>query len=440
MTKKYGFRGLLLVILVIISIVLSYYIWKGQPNYEAINVKNVEKTTINKEQTTNETFKPYQLIWNKNNKQYSSIDENVIKQLIKRATNFGFSEVLASEKKKQEAYESIIHQNNTFELVYPSTIPFSILSQAFHISGKNLQSDSFNRIIFDRNATDTGLHTVYFANDKNQTIYQSSLQEKDLAVAEKLVTEAKDTFTQNDAIIDQKRRLYLSYSPVTLDSRKFIISSIKIDLFTAALFQDTDSIKNEGNNYTNGSSIIQVSPKYKTLEYVNQAQERSHPESLSKRKQATSIQDSFNFINEHAGWTGNFIFSGYDAKNGITNFNLEVHNMMVYNENNMSNIAVTQGQDSVFRYSRPYYMFESEIYSAKRKVKLESSYSAYQKIIKSKTIDPDKIDALVPGYEMKRSNWENSSSSINRVVELEPVWLFQYNGIWYPINYNQGGK
>ncbi|EUJ30416.1 Two-component system yycF/yycG regulatory protein yycH [Listeria grayi] len=439
MTKRYGFRGLLLTILVIISIVLSYSIWKGQPNYEAINVKNVEKTTISKEQTAAQTFKPYKVIWNKDGKQFSSNDETAIKSLSSRGTTFGFSEVLVSEKKKTETYESIIHQNDTFELVYPTTIPFTIFSQVFHVSGKNLQSDSFNRIIFDKNASDTGLHTVYFANDQNHTIYQSSLQEKDMNEVASIVNKAKDTFIENDVVIDQNRRLYLSSSPLNIDSRKFIISSIKINLFISALFQDSDSIKNEGNNYTNGSSIIQVNPEYKTLEYVNQAQERNRPELLPKQKQAMMIQDSFNFVNEHAGWTGNFTFAGYDVNSGSTNFMLDVHNMMVFNPDKMTTISVAQGQESVFRYTRPYYMFESEIYSAKRKVKLESSYSAYQKLIKSKAVDPQNIDAMAPGYEMKRSNWENTSS-LNRVVELEPVWMFQYKGTWFSVNDTEGGN
>ncbi|EKM9284341.1 transcriptional regulator, partial [Listeria monocytogenes] len=52
MMKKTGFRSFILTILVVLSIVLSYFIWKGQPDYEAINVKEVEKTTIDKTMTT----------------------------------------------------------------------------------------------------------------------------------------------------------------------------------------------------------------------------------------------------------------------------------------------------------------------------------------------------------------------------------------------------
>ncbi|MBC8863238.1 transcriptional regulator, partial [Escherichia coli] len=46
MMKKTGFRSFVLTLLVILSVVLSYLIWKGQPDYEAINVKEIEKTTI----------------------------------------------------------------------------------------------------------------------------------------------------------------------------------------------------------------------------------------------------------------------------------------------------------------------------------------------------------------------------------------------------------
>lgn len=47
--KKTGFRSFILTILVVLSIVLSYFIWKGQPDYEAINVKEVEKQPLTRQ-------------------------------------------------------------------------------------------------------------------------------------------------------------------------------------------------------------------------------------------------------------------------------------------------------------------------------------------------------------------------------------------------------
>lgn len=49
MMKKTGFRSFILTILVVLSIVLSYFIWKGQPDYEAINVKEVEKQPLTRQ-------------------------------------------------------------------------------------------------------------------------------------------------------------------------------------------------------------------------------------------------------------------------------------------------------------------------------------------------------------------------------------------------------
>lgn len=48
--RKFSYvRGLLLTILVILSVVLSYLIWKAQPNYESIDVKEVKNTAIDKQ-------------------------------------------------------------------------------------------------------------------------------------------------------------------------------------------------------------------------------------------------------------------------------------------------------------------------------------------------------------------------------------------------------
>ncbi|MCB2807650.1 transcriptional regulator, partial [Listeria monocytogenes] len=78
------------------------------------------------------------------------------------------------------------------------------------------------------------------------------------------------------------------------------------------------------------------------LEYVNPSQERTTPEALSSVKRAGLSQDSFTFVNDQAGWTGDgaYYFTGYAAERATTNFSLFIDNLHVYNENGMADIAV----------------------------------------------------------------------------------------------------
>ncbi|MBC1980345.1 transcriptional regulator [Listeria welshimeri] len=429
MMKKTGFRSFLLTILVILSIVLSYYIWKGQPDYEAINVKEVEKTTIDKTMTTSQVFKPYKLVVNSNENNYQSLNESLLNEIMAQGKAFSFSEVVLANKKNSEEYEKVVHKNGTIEIVFPNNIPFSIFSQIFQVEGDGIESAFFNRIVFDINNTDTGLHSVYFANDDQENIYQSSLQNKDIDKIEKIIKKNQNKLTQNNKLILNKRNMFLSSEETKLNRKKYIIDSLEINLFTSALFQDSGTVKSEGNTYTDGSSVIEMDTDNKVLEYVNPSQERTNPEDLSSAKRAGLIQDSFNFINDHAGWTGDgsYYFTGYTGESATTNFSLFIDNLQVYNENGMADISVTEGLEAVYKYMRPFFRLDTDVPGEKKEVTLPSSYSVYKQLSANPNVKAEEIEDIVLGYHMTRSE----SSGMNRIVTLEPTWLYKYHDKWF---------
>ncbi|MBC2134124.1 two-component system activity regulator YycH [Listeria innocua] len=429
MMKKTGFRSFLLTVLVVLSIVLSYFIWKGQPDYEAINVKEVEKTTIDKTMTTSQVFKPYKLAVNANEINYQSLDSDLLNELMAQGKAFSFSEVVLANKKSNEEYEKLIHKNGTIEIIFPNNIPFSIFAQNFQVEGEGLESAFFNRIVFDINNTDTGLHSVYFANDDQENIYQSSLQNKDIDKIEKIVKKNESKLVQNDKVISNKRNLFLSSEKTKLNRKKYITDSLEINLFTSALFQDSGTVKSEGNTYTDGSSVIEMDTENKVLEYVNPSQERTNPEDLNNVKRAGLIQDSFNFVNDHAGWTGDgaYYFTGYTAESATTNFSLFIDNLQVYNEDGMADISVTEGLEAVYKYMRPFFRLDTDVPGEKKEVTMESSYSVYNALVENPNVKAEEIEDIVPGYHMKRSE----SSGMNRIVTLEPTWLYKYHDKWF---------
>ncbi|MBC6297960.1 transcriptional regulator [Listeria sp. FSL L7-1517] len=438
MMKKTGFRSFILTVLVILSVVLSYLIWKGQPDYEAINVKEIEKTTIDKTMTTSQVFRPYKLAVNTSGKNYQSLSAELLNELMTQGKAFSFSEVVLANKKSNEEYEKLIHKSGTIEIVYPNNIPFSIFAQIFQVEGDGLESAFFNRIIFDVNNTDTGLHSVYFVNDDQENIYQSSLQNKDIDKIEKIVKANGSKLTENDKLILNKRNLFLSSNEIKLNRKKYIIDSLEINQFTSALFQDYGTVKSEGNTYTDGSSVIEMDTENKVLEYVNPSQERTNPEDLSSAKRAGLIQDSFNFINDHAGWTGDggYYFTGYTGESATTNFSLFVDNLQVYNENGMADISVTEGIEAVYKYMRPFFRLDTDVPGEKKEETLPSSYTVYEELTTNPNVRAEDIQDIVPGYHMTRSE----STGMNRIVTLEPTWLYKYHNKWFIFQTDKEGE
>ncbi|WP_439443165.1 YycH family regulatory protein [Listeria aquatica] len=426
--RKFSYvRGLLLTILVILSVVLSYLIWKAQPNYESIDVKEVKNTAIDKQKTASQVFKPLLAQVNQGGLHYQTNTMEFVNQLATQGRSFTFSEIVSSGKKSSQEYDRLIHQNGTVELVYPNNIPFAVFSQIYELTGKELESASFNRIVFDTNTTEAGLYTVYFTNDRLDTVYQSSLPQKDIAIVRNLVDNANeaDGLTKVDEVSTSNHTLFLSKKATTLKSKKYIIDTMDISSFTKALFPDASSVKNEDNSYTDGSSKIVLDTDNKVLEYINPAQENTNPAVQSEMKRASMIQDSFNFINEHSGWTDEYYFTGYNLATGSTKFSMFVDNLQVLSDNGMSEMTVTEGQEAVYKYSRPFFKLDYTIPRESENVTLPSSNAVFEKL-QREGIDMDGLQMITLGYKM---NW-SEDKGLKRIVELKPTWIYKYHGKW----------
>ncbi|MBC1521551.1 transcriptional regulator [Listeria aquatica] len=430
--RKFSYvRGLLLTILVILSVVLSYLIWKAQPNYESIDVKEVKNTAIDKQKTASQVFKPLLAQVNQGGLHYQTNTMEFVNQLATQGRSFTFSEIVSSGKKSSQEYDRLIHQNGTVELVYPNNIPFAVFSQIYELTGKELESASFNRIVFDTNTTEAGLYTVYFTNDRLDTVYQSSLPQKDIAIVRNLVDNANeaDGLTKVDEVSTSNHTLFLSKKATTLKSKKYIIDTMDISSFTKALFPDASSVKNEDNSYTDGSSKIVLDTDNKVLEYINPAQENTNPAVQSEMKRASMIQDSFNFINEHSGWTDEYYFTGYNLATGSTKFSMFVDNLQVLSDNGMSEMIVTEGQEAVYKYSRPFFKLDYTIPRESENVTLPSSNAVFEKL-QREGIDMDGLQMITLGYKM---NW-SEDKGLKRIVELKPTWIYKYHGKWIAVD------
>ncbi|WP_163651689.1 YycH family regulatory protein [Listeria sp. PSOL-1] len=436
MIKRSNLRALVLTALVILSVVLSYWIWNGKPNYESIDVKEVEKEAIDKTRSVSQVFRPIYLQMNKGDKNFQASNSEFLNNYVLNSRNFNFSELVLSGKKTDKEYDHIVHQEGSIEVVYPNSVPFTIFSQMYTIQGKNLENASFNRVTFDIYSGNTNLHNVYFANDAENTIYQSTVSKKDISSLESILASAdkKNALQQMTPVDNDGRLIYLSNRKIEIESETYIVDLLEINSFTKALFSDSGPIKNEDNSYTNGSSKIVLDDRNKILRYINPSQEQSYSEKIANNKKAGFIQDSFNFINDHAGWTRDYYYSGFDRYTGTTRFSLFVNNRQVVSENGMAKIEVTEGKEGIYKYTRPFFKLDYAVPRESGKVELPSSQSVFEQLRQDSQIDIKKVKMITPGYRMV---WA-SGRDLNRVVELDPVWLYKYEGVWYQVKAKAG--
>ncbi|MBC1500914.1 transcriptional regulator [Listeria weihenstephanensis] len=420
-------RGVILTILVVISVFLSYSLWKVQPDYEVIDNETVKKEQIAKMRQPEQVFRPTMVYYHQNDVNYMSQNLDLVSALVKAGTTFDFSELVRMDK-LSAGYQAMMHQDNSMELVFPNAVPLSIYSQVFRLKGDNFDLNSFNRITFNLNKSENGLFSVYFGNDSNEQMYQGSIQQDQVDELKEILTKQKKDLVVADQLYKNKQYLFLSDRPVKLKQQQYVIEAIDIGLFKNALFGDGSKVKGQDNSYTNGSSSMTVNPDDKVLTYVDPAQERRDTSQLSSAMKSEQIQSSFSFINDHWGWTGDYYYSGYSADTSTTAFSLFVQGLPVFNDDGMSEILVAEGTESVYKYRRPFFKLGAQISTESKEVTLPSSDSVYNELIK--TVNPDDIQMIVPGYVM---GYEQNNKSYNRVVELTPAWFYKYNGTWTPV-------
>ncbi|MBC1912450.1 transcriptional regulator [Listeria booriae] len=430
--KGTSIRGIILTVLVVISVFLSYSLWKVQPDYEVIDNETVKKEQIAKLRQPEQVFRPTVVYYNQAEKHYTTQNLAMINALVKAGTTFDFSELIRTDK-MNASYQGMVHQDNSIELVFPNAVPLSVYSQVFPLKGDNFDLNSFNRITFNLNKSENGLFSVYFGNDSNEQIYQGSIQQEQVDVLKNIMKEQKSELAEMDTIFKNKQYLFLSDKLVKLKQQQYVIETIDIGLFKNALFGDGNKVKGQDNSFTNGSSSMTVNPEEKVLTYVDPAQERRDTSQLSSSMKSEQIQSSFNFINDHWGWTGNYYYSGYSADSSTTAFSLFVQGLPVFNSDGMAQILVSEGTESVYKYQRPFFKLGAQITTESKEVTLPSSASVYRDLIK--TVDADDIQMIIPGYVMR---YEQSNTSYNnRIIELMPAWFYKYNGTWTPV---KGGE
>ncbi|MBC1473938.1 transcriptional regulator [Listeria grandensis] len=420
-------RGIILTVLVVISVFLSYSLWKVQPDYEVIDNETVKKEQIAKLRQPEQVFRPTAVYLHQNESNYVTQNLTMINALVKAGTTFDFSELVRTDK-MNASYQEMMHQDDSVELVFPNAVPLSIYSQVFRLKGDNFDLNSFNRITFSLTKSENGLFSVYYGNDSNNQIYQGSIQQDQVNMLKQILTEQKTVLEPVDELYKNKQYLFLSDAPVKLRQQQYVIETIDIGLFKNALFGDGSKVKGQDNSFTNGSSSMTVNPDAKVLTYVDPAQERRDTSQLSSAMKSEQIQASFSFINDHWGWTGNYYYSGYSADSSTTAFSLFVQGLPVFNDDGMSQILVSEGTESVYKYQRPFFKLGAQITTESKEVTLPSSVSVYENLIK--TVEPDDIQMIVPGYVM---GYEQNNNSYNRVVELKPAWFYKYNGTWTPV-------
>jgi len=418
-----GFKNILLVSLILISGLLTWSYWFYQPTYNETEKTNYVQEKIFSNLEPDEVVKPTKLIYHKGDLSYGTYSEEMITSAInsiKKWNLFNFQDQ-SSKYKNTAAINKFSEKDGFIELIFNDIVPLSFYKNYLKIEDNELPNVNFDRVIIH-----TGNDSIYFVSSEKKTVIQASVDKsliedftKEYARVENLESYTKLKLSETNSIL-------VPSGEIKVNEYDFLKKASDVKSFKEALFIRPSTVKQEGDIYTDGLSIMKKNPKTSMIEYKNLVVGAKD----EKKLETHILQSSIEFINFHAGWDTRHRYASLDEYSREVAFRLYIDGLPVFNEDGMTEIHLEYGTQNVKRYERSYFNLVDEPLD-QSEVTLPTANEAlkYFKIDKGKQYDANKLTDMTVGYKLIYD--DNSATTL---LELKPVWYYQYDGSWMDIS------
>ncbi|MFB1081545.1 YycH family regulatory protein [Jeotgalibacillus sp. JSM ZJ347] len=429
-------KSILLSLLVVLSLLLTWNVWSYQPASEPYDESQttVENVSIAEERTTADLIQPSRFLVHGEVAVSGTTDENNIATLTSLMQEWNVYNIQQNFSFDEAEFKDIVHGSNRIELMYPADVPFTAYRDIITFENSSLPEDAFDRVVIDLSGQEDAPFTIYFVHYDNRVVYEGRV---DATYLENLnnvvVSNAASTFTPyfaheaGDRIIHLpvERREYIKYL--------YKMSTIDINLFRRALFQDPDAVTlnqfgaARDQYFDQSSNLMEVDRNHHTLSYVNPSAEMS-----TVGRSGELFQKSRRFVNEHEGWVDDYHLYELDAMNQQVDYKMHVQGLPVFNDNGAADIYQEWGETRIHQYVRSFLSIQVEFPNEDDTVSLGSGYDAIEAIESIEDYDPEKLQDVTVGYYMTKNSNDNTYT-------LDPVWYYKYNDSWARVPVIGGG-
>lgn len=417
-------KSLLLTFLVILSITFTLLIWNYKPDYKIIEETQVEEILIKQPKELQDVLKPYRLLYHQDNQFFGTVSPNVFNNLYSHLVSWQTYDLeLIKNDLTDEKMNELLRTNNRATLFFNEEIPLQVFSSILTFNDKELPQLSFTRLIIDwGNLESSNQVQLLFLNTEKRILLRGYV---DLLQADRFVEDiiepANNYSTYVEIERDSSRSLYIAENPIPATRYTYVIEEISTDLFKEIVFPEPNIVQrtkenNQADRYSDDTSIMTVDTKTHIINYVQPFEESIVPIQSSKL-----VVDSFDYVNDHGGFTADYRFSSMNVGKHIIEYQLFLHGLPVYGDMTTTSIVTTWGENRIYRYRRPYYLIE-EAYERAQK-ELASGEEVIEHIRKLKDYPFKEVEEVVIGFYLIQD--EERDSFI-----LEPSWFAITNNVW----------
>ena len=416
-----GLKNILLFSLIVISGLLTWSYWFYQPSYE-IDTQYVQtKLMSNGNMEPDEVVQPIKILHYDGGSYYGTSSEEAVSKMmdmVKNVTLFNLQNRSDSFRDGNDIRE-LVEKDGAIEVVFNDSVPLSFYKKFLKIEDSIVPDVYFDRIVvFTRE--DDG-HSVHFISEDKNAVLAAALEKEDL---EKFSAAFANTeFAKYKKVaITNSRSVIVPANEQRVTGYSYLTKYISFTNFKKALFSSPEIVKQEGDIYTDGVSLMKVNSKTGMIEYKNLAIGAKEEKNTDNH----ILQRNIGYINSHSGWDKRYRFAAMDEEGKEIIYRLYISGLPVFSDIGISEFDVEWGTENVRMYERPYMYLGDKALTRSEAIlpKAEDALAAFQESI-SKQYNPDKLSDMTIGYEMMLVDKD--------IVTLKPNWYFLYDHSWIKI-------
>jgi len=416
-------KSVVLFLLVMLSVILTFIIWTYTPDYKIIEQTEGKEILIGSQKKMEDIIRPYKAIYRFDEEFTGTASNGAMKDIMKAFQGWNVLDLVPINNNLTANYvNEMIRTNNRMTIFFTGEIPYSAFSSIFQFADKELPETTFNRMIIDWTNYGNKDLQIFFISSNNKTLMRShvSLQNTNPFIRD-VIEPAKTYSAFKEIERDGFTSLYMPNDKI--ESTKYMYTFIEepLESFKNVLFPNPNIVQRSiesaiTEKYQDGKSRMTVDSNLKSLTYVYPAVESSAIIEPSKL-----LKDSFEFINEHGGFTADYRYVSKNTNKNQLEYQQYLQGLPVYSDQVISKITTAWGDNLIFRYKRPYYSLVFDIPTEKEIKELPSGVEIVEKIQQLNNFVLSDIDDIVVGYYLK----QDSTS----IMTLEPCWFVVHNGI-----------
>lgn len=419
------FLPVALLVAVILSMILSWFIWTNNPaRYERNKEDTVTSTSTQRDLSTKsirDIYLPVQVITTDvggNQNLVNNHKVNLVTEIRDRMSTWKSNRMVLVKSRSKSDYLAQLRRPDTVMMNYDSSITVKVFNRVFKNQLKGVRNRKFNRIQIKM---DDAKH-IYLLNDNGYRIYRVTVSGQKLSKLRSVLKTNLIKYPINLKMVSDQPTVFITKG-LKMPRYSYMINKQDANNFVNRLMSsdnDNISIKKRQNvtTYDDGSyHRLQVNTKTGFVTYGDYSSMKSI------NTYTNMLLRSYGDLKKIGIPLDNTRFYYYNKKTSSVAYRGFVEGFPIFNQAEYGTARIQLQGQSIKRYNFSLYGLQVPVPSRQKDKDLPTTQSMLDQLKQAGIKEAD-IDNIQLGYEWK----QNKASS--EVVDLNPTWYVRYQGKW----------